>query len=102
MQPIRLILYVAGQTPRSERAIANLRRIAAESLAADTALEVVDVVDHPEAAEAARILTTPTVVKASPAPQRRVTGDLSDASKVLSALSLEAGHGNQQVRENAS
>jgi circadian clock protein KaiB len=49
---------------------------------------VVDVVHDPDAAEHARILTTPTVVREHPAPPRRVTGDLGDAARVLAALDL--------------
>lgn len=102
MEPIRLTLYVAGQTPRSERAIGNLRRLATESLGDDHELAVIDVVADPEAAERARILTTPTLVKESPAPPRRVTGDLSDGATVLFALALETGPRNQQESENVS
>lgn len=89
MQSIRLILYVAGQTPRSDRAVASLRRLMAESLGGTPELTVIDVVEDPDAAERARILTTPTLVKEYPAPSRRVTGDLSDVPKVVLALALE-------------
>lgn len=92
MEAIRLTLYVAGQTPRSHRAIANLRRLVAEQLAAKPAPElvIVDVTEDPDAAESARILTTPTLVKEAPSPSRRVTGDLSDSAGVLFGLALEA------------
>lgn len=90
MEAIRLTLYVAGQTPRSHRAIANLRRLVAEQLAAEPELVIVDVTADPDAAESARILTTPTLVKEAPSPARRVTGDLSDSAGVLFGLALEA------------
>lgn len=53
-------------------------------------IAVVDIVRDPERAETARILTTPTLVKESPAPPRRVTGDLADSEQVLLALALLA------------
>ena len=84
----RFTLYVAGDSPRSRLAAANFRRLADERLGADYALTVVDVMLHPERAEAARVLTTPTLVRELPAPPRRVTGDLSDAQMVVYALAL--------------
>ena len=81
-------LYVAGQSPRSAQAVANLERLGQERLGGAYDLTVVDVADQPERAEAARILTTPTVVKEAPGQARRVTGDLSDAERVFLALGL--------------
>ncbi len=88
MREIRFTLFVAGDTPRSHLAIANLRRLADGRLAGRCAIRVVDVRQHPERAESERILTTPTLIKEAPAPARRVTGDLSDLEQVLFALSL--------------
>ena len=84
-------LFVAGRSSRSLQAIANLRRIGEERLQGRYELVVVDVLVDPESAEAARVLTTPTVVKESPGPVRRATGDLSDAERVLYALDLTEG-----------
>ena len=81
-------LYVAGQTPRSIQAAANLNRLGKERLGGAYDLTVVDVADDPERAETARILTTPTLVKEAPGEPRRVTGDLSDAERVFVALGL--------------
>ena len=82
-------LYVAGQTSRSEQAIANLRRLCKEALAGFTCeIAVVDVLTDPESAEERRILATPTLIKESPAPLRRITGDLSDMGRVLTGLAL--------------
>lgn len=89
MKPIRLTLYVAGQTTRSLAAIANLRRLGEAHFAGRYELRVIDVADDPDAAERARILTTPTLVKEQPEPVRRVTGDLSDGRKVLLGLALD-------------
>ncbi len=89
MTEIRLKLFVAGRTPRSERAVANLEQIGEEHLAGQYALEVIDVLENPEKAEQYRILTTPTLIREFPEPVLRVTGDLSHSSKVLHALALE-------------
>jgi circadian clock protein KaiB len=92
MGRFRFTLYVAGDTARSQQAYADLRRICQERLGdGDFQVTVVDVTVDPDAAEAERILTTPTVVKEEPAPRRRITGDLSDAQKVLTGLGLTPG-----------
>ncbi len=86
---VRLTLYVAGSTARSESAIASLHHICRAELADPVEFAVVDVTADPERAEAARILTTPTVVREAPLPTRRITGDLSDTRQVLSGLGLQ-------------
>lgn len=90
MDPVRLKLYIAGSTARSERAIHNLRRIGEEALGGVYEVEIIDVMNDPDAAEGDRILTTPTLIKEAPLPTRRVTGDLSDSEKVLYGLALES------------
>jgi circadian clock protein KaiB len=92
MSQVQLMLYIAGDTARSQQAIANLRRICDEQFGERYELRIVDVVKDPEAAEHARILATPTLVKQAPSPSRRMIGDLDDAALVLSALALEPGH----------
>jgi circadian clock protein KaiB len=82
-------LFVAGDSPHSRQAVANLRRLGEERLAGNYRLTVVDVIHDPASAEAARVLTTPTLVKDAPAPPRRVTGDLTDATQVMFALGLD-------------
>lgn len=99
MDPIRLKLYIAGQSVRSQRAIANLRRLGEQALGGQCEVQIIDVVDDPDAAEAARILTTPTLVKEAPGPVRRVTGDLSDSDKVLYALALDGRPGSDPEAE---
>jgi circadian clock protein KaiB len=83
-----LKLYVTGSSPRTDRAIGNLRRICETELNGDFALEIIDVLENPEAAEQDRILATPTLIKALPPPLRRVIGDLSDTDKVLLGLEV--------------
>ena len=96
MPTFLLKLYVAGQTPRAEAAIANLRRICEQELDGRYELEIIDVLDHPELAEDARILATPTLIKQLPPPLRRVIGDLSDTEKVLLGLELAQGSGTSK------
>lgn len=83
-----LKLYVAGRTPQSERAIRVIRRLCVEELHNEFELVVVDVVEDPQAAEDERILATPTLIKQSPPPVRRIIGDLSDCAKVLENLAV--------------
>jgi circadian clock protein KaiB len=83
-----LKLYVTGRTPRSEKAIANLRRICNEELHGQYEMQIVDVLEHPQLAEDEKILATPTLIKRLPPPLRRVIGDLSDTEKVLLGLDV--------------
>ena len=83
-----LKLYVTGTSPRTEQAIANLRRICEQELKGEYQLEIIDVLKHPQAAEDDRILATPTLIKQLPPPLRRVIGDLSDKDKVLLGLEV--------------
>ena len=85
-----LKLYVTGTNARTERAIGNLRHICEAELEGRYALEIIDVLENPEAAERDRILATPTLIKELPLPLRRVIGDLSDKEKVLLALEVRA------------
>ena len=85
-----LRLFVTGKTPRASAAVANLRRICDEDLDGRYELEVIDVLEQPDAAEAARVLATPTLIKMLPPPLRRIIGDLSDREKVLLGLELRA------------
>ena len=80
---------MTGQTPRAERAIANLRRICEEDLGGQYELQIIDVLEHPQLADDEKILATPTLIKRLPPPLRRVIGDLSDKDKVLLGLNVE-------------
>jgi len=86
-----LKLYVAGKSPRSEQAIANLRRICEKDLAGRYELEIIDVLESPERAEQDKVLATPTLIKQLPPPLRRVIGDLSAKEKVLLGLEVLPG-----------
>ena len=84
-----LKLYITGKTPRSERAVANLRKICEEDLRGQYELAVVDVLERPQLAEEEKILATPTLIKELPPPLRKIIGDLSDTEKVLLGLDLQ-------------
>jgi circadian clock protein KaiB len=89
-----LKLYITGHTSRSQRAIANLRRICEEELSGEYEIEVIDVLEWPLLAEREKILATPTVVKELPTPIGRVIGDLSDSERVLRGLGLRCAADN--------
>lgn len=89
MNKIVLHLYIAGQTPRAERAISTLRRMIEQELAGyNCELTVVDVLADPQQAENQKILATPTLIKSAPPPYRRVIGDLSSVTDLLNVLNL--------------
>ncbi|MDN5926574.1 MAG: circadian clock KaiB family protein [Hyphomicrobiales bacterium] len=89
----KLVLYVAGQTPKSLAAIANLKRICAEHLDAQYIVEVVDLKQNPILARKHGIVAIPTLVRQLPIPIRKIIGDLSDTQKVLVHLDVNGvGH----------
>jgi circadian clock protein KaiB len=85
----QLRLYVSGFTPRSQRAIDNLRNICERHLPGRYRIEVVDLYKSPGLAQDEQIIAIPTLVKVRPFPQRRVIGDLSNVDRVLRALDLK-------------
>ena len=85
-----LRLYVAGQTPKSLTAFANLKKICDEHLAGQYHIEVVDLVKNPQLASGDQILAIPTLVRKLPEPIRKIIGDLSDTERVLVGLNLRA------------
>ena len=84
-----LRLYVTGQTPRSTRAVENLKRICEEYLEGRYDLEVIDLYQQPELARAQEIVVVPTLIKTLPEPVRKILGDLSDKERVLAGLDLQ-------------
>jgi circadian clock protein KaiB len=85
-----LRLYVAGKTPKSLAAMANLQRLCDEHLAGKYTIEVVDLIVHPQLAKGDEILALPTLVRKLPEPIRRVIGDLSNSERVLVGLQVRA------------
>jgi circadian clock protein KaiB len=86
-----LRLYVAGQTPKSTAAIANLRRICEEHLAGRYTVEVIDLLVQPQLAAGDQILAVPTLVRRLPAPLKRVIGSLANTERVLVGLDIRPG-----------
>ena len=81
-----LRLYVAGQTPKSMTAFANLKNICEEHLAGRYEIEVVDLLKNPTLASGDQILAIPTLVRKLPEPVRKIIGDLSNTERVLIGL----------------
>jgi circadian clock protein KaiB len=87
-ESLTLRLYVAGQTPKSLTALANLRRICQEHLEGQYVIEVIDLLEKPHLASGDQILAIPTLVRKLPAPVRRIIGDLSNRERVLIGLDI--------------
>ena len=83
-----LRLYVAGQTPKSIAAFANLKKICEEHLAGEYHIEIIDLLKKPQLASGDQILAIPTLVRKLPEPIRKIIGDLSDTERVLVGLNL--------------
>ncbi len=83
-----LRLYVAGQTPKSLAAIANLQKICEEHLAERYTVEVIDLLVKPQLAAGDQIVALPTLVRYLPPPLKRIIGNLSDTEKVLVGLDI--------------
>ncbi len=83
-----LRLYVTGTTPRSTRAILNIREICEEHLKGRYTLEVVDIYQQPTLAEGEQIIAAPTLIKKLPLPLRRFIGDMSNTDRILVGLDL--------------
>jgi circadian clock protein KaiB len=84
-----LRLYIAGQSPRSLHALANLKRLCEDHLAGHYEIEIIDLVERPSLARADDILAIPTLVRRLPTPLRRIIGDLSDTPRVLAGLQVQ-------------
>lgn len=83
-----LRLYIAGMTPKSRRAIENIKKISDEVLEGRYELEIIDVYQQPELAASEQIIAAPTLIKKLPLPLRKVIGDLSDKERVILGLDL--------------
>ncbi|MDD3856470.1 MAG: circadian clock KaiB family protein [Methanoculleus sp.] len=84
-----LRLYVAGMTPRSQRAIENIKNIFETSYKGSYDLEVIDIYQHPELAKDAQILAVPMLIKQLPLPIKRLIGEMSDEDRVLVGLGIK-------------
>ena len=87
---IHLSLYVAGLTPKSTRAIADVKRLCREHLGERCEFEIIDIYQQPERAVEAQIVAVPTLVKSAPAPRRLLIGNMTESNTVLRMLGLAA------------
>lgn len=83
-----LRLYVAGQTPKSVTAFANLKKLCEEHLKGKYKIEVIDLLKNPQLAKGDQIFAIPTLVRKLPQPLKKIIGDLSNTEKVLVGLDL--------------
>jgi circadian clock protein KaiB len=86
---IQLRLYVAGQTPKSITAFANLKKICADHLEGQCTIEVIDLLVNPQLAKGDQILAVPTLVRRLPEPVKKIIGDLSNTERVLVGLDIK-------------
>ena len=87
-----LRLYVAGQSPKSVAAFANLKKICEEHLAGKYTIEVIDLLQQPQLAAGDQIVAIPTLVRKLPAPLRKIVGDLRNTERALVGLNLRPAH----------
>ncbi|HVX66697.1 MAG TPA: circadian clock KaiB family protein [Bryobacteraceae bacterium] len=95
-----LRLFVSGTTPKSTRAIQNIRALCEQRLHGRYELEVIDIYQHPEFARPEQIVVTPTLVKKLPLPFRKIIGDLSDTERVLVGMDLVSRPAAAQAPES--
>lgn len=84
-----LQLYVAGQSPKSVHAIANIKKICEENLQGQYELRVIDLYQQPHLAQGEQIIAVPTLIKRLPLPLRRIIGDMSNTERVLVGMDLQ-------------
>lgn len=85
----QLRLYIAGQTPKSNTALKNLRRICETHLEGIYQIEIIDLVKTPQLAAGDQILAVPTLVRRLPEPIKKIIGDLSNEARVLVGLDIK-------------
>ena len=96
-----LRLYITGFSPRSARAISNIRKICEEHLEGRYDLEVVDISQQPAQAQSEQILASPTLIKKWPLPARRFIGDMSQSDRILLGLDLREPPEKALLERNA-
>ena len=84
-----LRLYVAGQSPKSLHAVANLKSLCEEHLAGRYEIEIIDLAEDPSRAQSDDILAIPTLVRRLPEPLRKIIGDLPNTNRVLVGLRIQ-------------
>jgi circadian clock protein KaiB len=85
-----LKLYVAGRSPKSVNAIANIKKLCEANLQGRYVLEVIDLYQQPQLAQGEQIIAVPTLVRILPSPLRRIIGDMSNTERVLVGLDIRS------------
>jgi circadian clock protein KaiB len=87
-----LRLYIAGQTPKTEATIANVKQICETHLKGQYEIEVVDLLLNPARARVDQIIALPSLVRRMPPPVKKIIGDLTSEERVLIGLDLELAY----------
>jgi circadian clock protein KaiB len=95
-----LKLFITGVTPRSTRAIGEIKKICEEHLNGRYDLEIIDIYQQAELAKGEQIIAAPTLIKKLPLPLRRFIGDMSDSDRILIGLDLRPKKNNGGERPN--
>ena len=85
-----LKLYVAGQSPKSVNAIANIKKLCEANLHGRYVLDVIDLYQQPQLAQGEQVIAVPTLIRKLPHPLRRIIGDMSNTERVLVGLDLRS------------
>ena len=83
-----LSLFVSGSTPKSFRAIQNIRALCEERMHGCYKLKVIDIYQHPEQVKSEQVVVTPTLIRKLPLPLRKLLGDLSNKDRLLFGLDI--------------
>ena len=83
-----LTLFITGATPRSMRAVANVRDFCERELTDSYDLEIVDLYEHPERAQPANVIAAPTLVRDRPKPMKLLVGDMADAERLTATIKV--------------
>jgi circadian clock protein KaiB len=85
----QLRLYIAGLSPNSVSAIANLKKICEDKLQGRYCIEVIDLLEKPQLAKGDQIIAIPTLVRRLPPPVKKIIGNLSKAERALVGLDIQ-------------
>ncbi len=83
-----LRLYITGMTPKSAKALRNVKKICEEHLKGRCDLEVIDIYQQPTLAKGEQIIAAPTLIRKLPLPLRKFIGDMASTERILLGLDL--------------
>ena len=78
-----LRLFISSEDSNAEETLSSIHQLLEESLGSPYTLKVIDLKKNPQQAEIHQIAVTPTLVRVSPKPVRRIIGQLDDIQRVL-------------------